>query len=199
MQKKSTNVQWQQTKVKKQDRERILNQKGTVIWFTGLSGSGKTTIAKELEKQLNQQNKLTYLLDGDNIRHGINQDLNFTEEDRKENLRRIKEIVNLFQDAGIITIATFISPYEKERQQTRQKLNNNYIEIYTKCSIETCEKRDVKGLYKKARQGQIKNFTGIDSPYEPPTNPEITIDTEKQTLEQSVQTIIDYLKDNEYI
>ena len=199
MQKKSTNVQWQQTKVTKQDREKILNQKGTVIWFTGLSGSGKTTIAKELEKQLNQQNKLTYLLDGDNIRHGINQDLNFSEEDRKENLRRIKEIVNLFQDAGIITIATFISPYEKERQQTRKKLNNNYIEIYTKCSIETCEKRDVKGLYKKARQGQIKNFTGIDSPYEPPTNPEITIDTEKQTLEQSVQTIIDYLKEKNYI
>ena len=200
MQEKSPNVKWHDTKVKKEDRERILKQKGLVLWFTGLSGSGKSTIAVEVEHLLNSQEYATYLLDGDNIRHGLNKDLGFSAEDRKENIRRISEVAYLFQDAGIITLATFISPFKEDRNKIRQLIpEGRFIEIYVRCSLETCEKRDVKGLYKKARDGIIKDFTGISSPYEEPENPEIILNTEKETLEESVNKVIEYLKNNKLI
>ncbi|KAF2956273.1 adenylyl-sulfate kinase [Marinitoga sp. 38H-ov] len=200
MQEKSPNVKWQHTKIRKEDREKVLKQKGFVLWFTGLSGSGKSTIAIEVEYILNSMGYATYLLDGDNIRHGLNKDLGFSVEDRKENIRRISEVACLFQDAGIITLATFISPFKKDRENIRKLIpENRFIEIYVKCSLETCEKRDIKGLYKKAREGIIKDFTGISSPYEEPENPEIIVNTDKETLEESINKIITYLKNHQLI
>lgn len=195
MQNKSPNVKWQHTKIKREDREKILNQKGLVLWFTGLSGSGKSTIAIEVECLLNSRGYATYLLDGDNIRHGLNSDLGFSKEDRKENIRRISEVAKLFFDAGLITLVTFISPFKEDRNFARKLIpEERFIEIYVKCSLETCEKRDVKGLYKKAREGLIKDFTGISSPYEAPENPEIILNTENETIEESVNKVINYLK-----
>ncbi|AJA49587.1 adenylyl-sulfate kinase [Clostridium pasteurianum DSM 525 = ATCC 6013] len=191
---KSTNIVWQKTNVSREDREKLLNQKGILIWFTGLSGSGKSTVATMLEKKLHDMGKLTYLLDGDNVRHGLNSDLGFSKEDRIENIRRIAEISKLFVDSGVITITTFISPFIKDREAVRNLLKEDFVEVYVDCPIEVCEKRDPKGIYKKARKGEIKNFTGIDSPYEPPVNPEITVQTHKNSLEECVGQIIDCLE-----
>lgn len=184
------NIVWQGTKISKNQREELLNQKGIVIWFTGLSGAGKSTIASFLEEVLRKRGKLTYLLDGDNLRHGLNNDLSFSYEDRKENVRRVSEVCKLFQDAGIITLASFISPLKEDRYMARNIIGRNFVEIFVKCPIEVCEKRDPKGLYKKARNGEIKNFTGIDSEYEEPDNPEIVIDTSKDSIMKSISEII---------
>lgn len=191
------NIVWHKGKVTKEDREKLLNQKGVVLWLTGLSGSGKSTLASELEKQLFFKKKLTYVLDGDNVRHGLNSDLSFDEKSRIENIRRVGETAKLFSDAGIITIISFISPYISERDKVRDKMKNGeFIEIYVKCSIEKCEERDVKGLYKKAREGKIENFTGIVSPYEAPLNPEIIVDTENESIEKCIDKILEYLLEN---
>lgn len=195
MEKKSTNVVWHKMNVSREDREELLKQKGVVLWFTGLSGSGKSTVASSLEKRLHDMGKLTYTLDGDNVRHGLNSDLGFSDEDRVENIRRIGEISKLFVDAGVITIATFVSPFREDRQKVRDLLGKDFVEIYIDCPIEVCEKRDPKGIYKKARAGEIKHFTGIDSPYESPINPEIVVSTHLNTLDECVDKLVDYLEE----
>ncbi len=176
--KKSENIIWHDGKVSYEDRCRVLNQKGIVVWFTGLSGSGKSTVAVELEHMLNNEGRAVYRLDGDNIRCGINSDLGFSDEDRNENIRRISEIAALFQDAGVITLVSFISPFRAMRQFARERAGEgNFIEVYVNTDFETCRQRDPKGLYKK----QIKQFTGKDSVYEEPLNPEIILDTVDHT------------------
>ncbi|KYK30014.1 adenylyl-sulfate kinase [Thermoplasmatales archaeon SG8-52-1] len=192
---KATNVVWHEHKVTKEDREKLLNQKGVIIWTTGLSGSGKSTIANEIAYKLHSIGKLTYVLDGDNIRHGLNKNLGFSPEDRNENIRRISEVAKLFSDSGVIAITAFISPYRKFRNFCRELVEpGKFIEVYCKASLDTCEKRDPKGMYKKAREGIIKDFTGIDAPYEEPENPEVTVDTDKETVEESVDKVISTLK-----
>src|SRR6056297_1708106 len=189
------NIIWQDTKVTLSDRERQMKQKGLIIWFTGLSGSGKSTIAVELEKYLHQRGFFTYLLDGDNIRHGLNSDLTFSPEDREENIRRIGEVACLFLDANLITIASFISPYKKDRKQIREKAGKErFVEIFVDCPLEVCEQRDVKGLYKMAREGKISNFTGISAPYEKPENPEIRINSSMETVEEGAEKIYAYMQ-----
>ena len=186
-------------KIKRSDRERIKNQKACVIWLTGLSGSGKSTIANELEYQLNKMNYHTYLLDGDNIRNGLNSDLGFSDKDRKENIRRISEVAKLFLDAGIITITAFISPFIEDREKAREIIGEDFIEVFVDTPIEVCIKRDPKGLYQKALNGEIKEFTGINSPYEKPKNPDIHIETAKTNISLSVALIIKYLNEKGYI
>ena len=186
-------------KITKSDREKIKNQKGCVIWLTGLSGSGKSTIANELEYQLNKMKYHTYLLDGDNIRTGLNSDLGFSDEDRKENIRRISEVAKLFLDAGIITITAFISPFIEDRKKAKKIIGKDFIEVFVDTPIEECIKRDPKGLYKKALNGEIKEFTGISSPYEKPVSPDIYINTTKNDIISSVELIIKFLKDEGYI
>ncbi len=188
------NLTWHNTFVTRMHREATLTQKSKLLWFTGLSGSGKSTVANALEIKLNNLGKSTYLLDGDNIRLGINSDLGFSIEDRSENIRRISEIGKLFVDAGLITIACFISPLIVNREMVRATLGEDFIEIFVDCPLGECEKRDPKNLYKKARLGEIKEFTGITSPYENPENPEIVISTKEQTIDQCVDKILDYLK-----
>ena len=190
-----SNIYWESGYVSRKEREELLGQKGFVLWFTGLSGSGKTTVAKAVERRLYELGHIAYVLDGDNIRHGLNSNLTFSDEDRKENIRRISETAKLFADAGVITLTAFISPFREDRKRARDIIENeNFGEIYISTSIEECEKRDVKGLYKKARDGEIKNFTGIDSPYEPPENAEVTVDTTGKSIEESAEEIINYLK-----
>lgn len=188
------NIVWHDASVSREDREILLGQKGLVLWFTGLSGSGKSTIANALEEKLHKSKKLTYLLDGDNVRHGLCSDLGFSLEARTENIRRIGELTKLFVDSGIITLATFVSPLRSDREKVRDLLGKDFLEVYVKCSLETCEERDPKDLYKKARDGQIKNFTGIDSPYEEPKDAEIVLDTDVSDIDQCVEQIIAYLK-----
>lgn len=184
------NIIWHQNKVSYEERCSVLGQKGVVVWFTGLSGSGKSTVAVELEKMLNEAGKAVYLLDGDNIRCGINSDLGFSDEDRNENIRRISEIAALFQNAGMITLVSFISPFRAMRQFARERAGEgNFIEVYVNTDFETCMKRDPKGLYKK----QIKNFTGKDSSYEEPLNPEIILDTEKYTPYECAKQVYDVI------
>jgi len=197
----SNNIVWHNTKVSKPDREKLNGHKGACIWFTGLSGSGKSTLANELEIKLNKLGIHTYLLDGDNIRQGLNKNLGFSNEGRKENIRRIGELAKLFVDAGIIVLTAFISPFREDRNKVRSLLNENeFIEIFVDTDLETCEERDPKGLYKKARQGEIKDFTGISSPYEKPENPDIKIDNGKNSnLSDNVEIIIDYLKTTKVI
>lgn len=195
---KATNITWHAHKVSREEREKLLNQKGVVLWFTGLSGSGKSTIANEVAYRLHKKGKLTYVLDGDNIRHGLNKDLGFTPEDRAENIRRVSEVANLFADAGVITLTAFISPYRKDRNFCRSLLQDRFMEIYTKAPLEICEERDPKGLYKKARAGDIKKFTGIDAPYEPPENPELIIETDKETIEESTDKVIKKMEELGY-
>lgn len=179
----------------KPDKEKLLNQKGKVIWITGLSGSGKTTIASFVEKELYKKGYLTMVLDGDNIRSGINNNLSFTEDDRKENIRRIAEVAKLFLNCGVVTIACFVSPTTEIRAQAKEIIGKeNFIEVYIATSFEECEKRDVKGLYKKARNGEIKNFTGLDAPYEPPINPDIKIETKNKTIEESGTELLNYIE-----
>jgi len=187
------NLTWHSPNVTRENREKLLNQKSKLLWFTGLSGSGKSTVANALDKGLNQRGKLTYLLDGDNVRLGINSDLGFSIQDRKENIRRIGEIGKLFVDGGIITLACFISPLKEDRELIRKTLGEDFIEIFVDCPLEECEKRDPKSLYKKARKGEIKDFTGITSPYENPENPEVTVHTDTQTIEECVESIKAYL------
>jgi adenylylsulfate kinase len=180
-------------KLKRADREKANGHKAACLWFTGLSGSGKSTIANIIEQELFERGVKTFILDGDNIRKGLCKDLSFTEEDRAENLRRIGEVVKLICDAGLVAIATFISPYQRDRQWLRTLLGESFIEIFVDTPLEICEQRDVKGLYQKARRGEISNFTGISSPFESPTSPEIYINTVNHTLEQSVNSILEYV------
>ena len=190
---RSQNIHWQDTDVTKSQRAESLNQKPSVLWMTGLSGSGKSTIANAVELQLERRGFHTYLLDGDNIRHGLNKDLGFTEADRIENIRRISEVSKLMTDAGLIVITAFISPFESERNMVRKLLDvGEFIEIFIDTPLQIAEKRDVKGLYAKARAGELKNFTGIDSPYERPAKPEITIDTRKLSVDEAADTIVKY-------
>jgi len=197
---KATNVTWHVHKVGRNERESLLKQKGMVLWFTGLSGSGKSTIANEVAYKLHSMGKLTYVLDGDNIRHGLNKNLGFSPEDRNENIRRISEVANLLVDAGVIAITAFISPYKKYRNFCRGLVGEGkFIEIYVKASLETCEKRDTKGLYKKAREGIIKDFTGVNAPYEEPENPELVVDTDKETVEESANKVMKKLVELGYI
>lgn len=177
-------------KITKKDRETLLNQKSKVIWLTGLSGSGKSTLANELALKFHSDGKLTYVLDGDNIRLGLNKDLGFSDVDRKENIRRIAEVSNLMSDTGIIVITAFISPFIEERENAKQIVGEeNFVEIYVKSDLEVCEKRDPKGLYKKARNGEIPMFTGIDSPYEEPKNPNIVLRTDRMSVDECVDFI----------
>jgi adenylylsulfate kinase len=189
-----TNVVWHQHDVDKTRRAQAKKQKPCVLWLTGLSGSGKSTIANLLEKKLAEHGKHTYLLDGDNVRHGLCGDLTFSDKDRVENIRRIGEVSKLFVDAGTIVLTAFISPFKAERDFCRNLLvDGEFVEIFINTPLEECEKRDPKGLYQKARQGDIKDFTGIDSPYEAPENPEITLDFSGQTAEQSAEELFDLL------
>ena len=197
---KATNITWHEGDINAKDREDLLQQKGIVLWFTGLSASGKSTLARAVEKKLFKRNYLSYVLDGDNIRHGLNKNLGFSPEDREENIRRIGEVAHLFADAGFITMTAFISPYRADRDKARALLpEGRFVEIYVAVSIEMAEQRDPKGLYKKARAGEIKEFTGISAPYEEPLNAELVIDTDKLNLEQSVEQVIEYLQKNNII
>mgnify|MGYP001182211296 CR=1 FL=1 len=194
------NIVWHDSVVTKQDRSKQNNHQSPVLWFTGLSGSGKSTITVELEKALFEKGIRSYRLDGDNIRHGLNNNLGFSPEDRKENIRRIGEVAKLLNDAGLITLTAFISPYRQDRDNVRKLLaDGEFIEVYVKCSLEKCEARDPKGLYQKARAGEIKGFTGIDAPYEEPEHPELVIDTENKPVDEAVAEIIAYLETRNYI
>jgi adenylylsulfate kinase len=181
--------------VTRERRNQLNEHKSVVIWFTGLSGSGKSTLAHSVEEELYNLGCRTYVLDGDNVRHGLSSNLTFSDDDRKENIRRIGEVAKLMMEAGIISMTAFISPFKKDRNLVRQLLpQGDFIEIYCNASLETCESRDVKGLYKRARAGEIKNYTGIDSPYEAPDNPELIIDTRNESLEESTAKVVDFLK-----
>jgi bifunctional enzyme CysN/CysC len=191
---RSQNVHWQALDVTRDKHAELKNQKPAVLWFTGLSGAGKSTIANLVEKKLVRMNRHTFLLDGDNVRHGLNKDLGFTEADRVENIRRVGEVAKLMTDAGLIVLTAFISPFRAERRMVREMMQpGEFIEIHIDTPLEEAEKRDVKGLYKKARSGALKNFTGIDSPYEPPEDPEIRIDTTNMTPEQAADLIVERL------
>ena len=186
--------------VKKRDRSLIKKHRSCIVWLTGLSGAGKSTVADLLEEKLNKQNKHTFLLDGDNLRHTLNQDLGFSDYDRNENIRRIGHVGKLMVDAGLIVIASFISPFKKQRELTRKLFEKDeYIEVFLNTPLKVCEQRDPKGLYKKARSGLIKDFTGIDSAYENPKNPEITLDGEKYNADELSNKIINYLSEKKFL
>lgn len=194
---KATNVHWHDGEISRADRNTLLKQKGATLWFTGLSGSGKSTVAVALEKKLHELGHLSYRLDGDNIRLGINKNLGFSADDRKENIRRIGEVAKLFVDSGVIVLTSFISPYRADREIAREahaKDQMDFIEVYVDCPLDEAEKRDPKGLYKKARAGQIKNFTGIDDPYEAPQNPEVHLKTAELSLDQEVEALLRVLR-----
>ena len=187
-------------RVPRGEKEKRNHHKSRVLWFTGLSGSGKSTIANAAERVLHKMGAQTYILDGDNVRLGLNKDLGFSHEDRTENIRRITEIAKLFADSGLIVLTAFISPYREDRDKARQIIGNeDFIEVFVNTDLSVCERRDTKGLYKKARAGEIKGFTGIDDPYEKPLNPELVVETDKQDVEESAQTIIDYLVEERVI
>lgn len=197
---RSSNVVWQDTEITKDHRNRLNKQKSAILWFTGLSGSGKSTIANLVEGYLHRNEIRTYILDGDNIRHGLNSDLGFSDHDRQENIRRIGEVSKLFVDAGVMVLSSFISPFIADREMVRNIVKTHeFIEIFIKCPLDVCEKRDIKGHYARARRGEIKHFTGIDSPYECPENPEIIIDTSVSNEHAAANTIISYLINNNYI
>lgn len=189
------NIVWHGMEVNKNTRSQRNNQKPAIVWFTGLSGSGKSTSADALEKHLFRLGYNTYLLDGDNVRHGLCKDLGFTDQDRVENIRRVGEVSKLMVDAGLIVLVSFISPFIRERQMVRQMVEEGeFVEVFVNTPIDVCEQRDPKGLYKKARAGEIRNFTGIDSPYEAPSNPEISIDTSKKDLPEIIDELMDGLR-----
>ena len=192
---KATNIVWHQGNVTRADREKINGHKACTVWLTGLSGSGKSTIAVDLEKRLWERGIRSYILDGDNIRHGLNKNLGFSPADRTENIRRIGEVAKLFTEAGVVALTAFISPYRADRDQVRALMAaGDFVEVHVDCSVEVCEQRDVKGLYKKARAGEIKEFTGISAPYEAPTKPELTMNTAGQSVEASANQILAYLE-----
>jgi adenylylsulfate kinase len=182
-------VVWHDHQVTRMNREKLLHQKGLLLWFTGLSGSGKSTIANTLAETLHAEGKLCYVLDGDNIRHGLNKDLGFSSSDRVENIRRIGEVAKLFVDCGVIVMTAFISPFRADRDAVRSLVGDDFIEVFVDCSLSVCELRDPKGLYKKARAGEIKDFTGIHQTYEAPHSPEITVDSSKLSIQECVQAI----------
>ena len=185
------NIVWHQASVTKQEREQQSGQKSVIVWFTGLSASGKSTLANAFNRALFERNKQAYVLDGDNIRHGLNQDLGFDEDSRKENIRRIGEVAKLFVDSGQIVLTAFISPYRADRQIVRELVEEGeFIEAYVKASVEACSERDPKGLYEKAKRGEIPNFTGVSAPYEQPEQPEIILDTERYSIEECVEQLL---------
>jgi adenylylsulfate kinase len=197
---KSKNITWHEGQITRTEREALLGQKGVTIWLTGLSGSGKSTIAVAAEKALHDRGKLTYILDGDNIRQGLNSNLGFSPDDRTENIRRIGEVSKLFTDAGVICFTSFISPYRSDRNAVREIMEpGDFVEVLVDASVETCESRDVKGLYKKARAGEIPEFTGISAPYEAPEKAELVLDTNTQSVEESVGSLIGYLEEKGYL
>jgi adenylylsulfate kinase len=194
---KSTNITWHQSEIDQAAREELLKQKGCVIWFTGLSGSGKSTVANQVAAHLHQSGRITYVLDGDNIRHGLNKNLGFSPEDRQENIRRIGEVAKLFADAGLITTTAFISPYRQDRDAVRDIMSSDrFIEVFVDCPLEICENRDPKGLYKKARAGELKGFTGIDAPYEAPQSPELVVNTNELDVAGCTEQVIAYLMEH---
>ena len=198
--KKQENIVWHDTEITLQMREAQQGHQGCVLWFTGLSGSGKSTVATALQKELFSQGYRVYILDGDNVRHGLNADLGFSDKDRTENIRRIGELAKLFMDAGVITITSFISPFIEDRNRVRDILpDGKFVETHVKAPLEVCEQRDPKGLYKKARSGAIKDFTGIDSPYEAPESPEIVVETFEHSVEECVEQIVSFLREKKYI
>ena len=189
-------VVWHHHKVSKEDRRRLNGHGSFILWFTGLPSSGKSSIAGEVEYRLHQRGVRTYLLDGDNVRHGLNKDLGFSPEDRQENIRRVGEVAKLFVDGGIVVLVAFISPYRRDRERVRELVEEGeFIEIYVKCPLEVCEERDPKGMYRKAREGKVKDFTGISAPYEEPLSPEITLESDKLSVEESAQKVINYLQE----
>ena len=199
---KSKNITWHSTHVDRKDRERVLDQRGCTIWFTGLPSSGKSTTAFTLEHKLISLGYLAYVLDGDNVRHGLNKNLGFSAEDREENIRRIGEVAKLFADAGLITMTSFISPYRKDRDLVRdlhREAGLCFIEVFVDTPLQVCEARDPKGLYKKARRGELKGFTGIDDPYEPPMQAEVIVNTEKFLPEELTAQILAFLIENGYL
>lgn len=191
---RATNIQWQNGEITRTDRERLMGHRGLTIWLTGLSAAGKSTLAIAVEKALFEHGYHTYILDGDNIRHGLNKNLGFSPEDRTENIRRISEVARLFSDSGIINLTAFISPYRGDRRAARELCGDNaFVEVYVDCPVEVCEQRDPKGAYQKARQGLIKDFTGVSAPYDPPEKPEIHLHTDSTTVGECVEIILDYL------
>ena len=197
---KSKNLTWHEGQVSRTSREELLGQKGVTLWLTGLSGSGKSTIAVAAEAALRDQGRHTYILDGDNVRQGLNSNLGFSPEDRTENIRRIGEVSKLFTDTGVIVLTAFISPYREDRDQVREIMaDGDFLEVHVSADVETCESRDVKGLYKKARSGEIPNFTGISAPYEAPEKAELVVDSGAQTVEESVAQILGFLQDKGYL
>jgi adenylylsulfate kinase len=197
---KATHITWHAGQVSRADRERVLGQRGATVWLTGLSGSGKSTIAVAAERALVERGHLAFVLDGDNIRHGLNKNLGFSPEDRTENIRRIGEVAKLFTEAGLIVFTSFISPYRADRDAVRELMAaGDFVEVYVAASLDTCESRDVKGLYRKARAGEIREFTGISAPYEEPERPELVVDTNRQSVEESVRQVVTWLEDKGYL
>lgn len=197
---KATNVTWHEHRVSSADRKKLKGQKSCVLWFTGLSGAGKSTVANTVDHKLAELGKHTYLLDGDNVRMGLNKNLGFSAEDRTENIRRIGEVAKLFSDAGLITLTAFISPYKADRDIARELLEEGeFIEVYVQASLATCEERDPKGLYKKARAGEIKGFTGIDAPYEAPDKAELVLDSDAHGIDELADQVVAYLESNGYL
>jgi adenylylsulfate kinase len=197
---KATNIVWHAHSVTRDEREKKFGHRGCTVWMTGLSGSGKSTLANALDDALWRMGVRSYVLDGDNIRHGLNKDLGFSPEDRTENIRRIGEVARLFTDSGIINTTAFISPYRSDRDRARSiQKEGDFIEVYVKASVEVCEQRDTKGLYAKARAGQIPEFTGISAPYEEPEKPEVVVDTSTQTVEESLAVVLGYLQEKGYL
>ncbi|GIO19185.1 putative adenylyl-sulfate kinase [Oceanobacillus oncorhynchi subsp. incaldanensis] len=200
MKQETKHIVWHDTAVQKQERQQRNQHKSCILWFTGLSGAGKSTLANALEHRLFEQGLNSYVLDGDNVRHGLNKGLGFGEEDRKENIRRIGEVAKLFVDAGLIVCTAFISPFAEDRNRVRALVQEDeFVEIYVRCSLEACEDRDPKGLYKKARTGEISNFTGISSPYEEPLQPELVVDSDQHSIEACVDQMIAFLRERNYL
>jgi len=197
---KSTNITWHGGQISRREREELLEQRGATIWLTGLSGSGKSTLAMSTEAALLKRGHLTYVLDGDNVRHGLNKNLGFAPEDRTENIRRIGEVAKLFTDGGVIVFTSFISPYRADRDAVRALFDpGDFVEVHLSASVNTCEGRDPKGLYQKARDGEIPAFTGVSAPYEAPDNPELVVDTGSLDIEAGVSRLIEYLEENGYL
>lgn len=198
---KSDNVVWQKKAISRDERERRRGHRGAVLWFTGLSASGKSTLAMEVEKRLFAEGYFTFVLDGDNIRHGLNGDLGFSPEDRQENIRRVGEVAKLFAEAGAIVLTAFISPYRNDRRRIRDLMSRDgdFVEVFVSCPLEVCEARDPKGLYRRARAGEISDFTGIDAPYEEPEEPEIVVETDRMDAEACVRRILGFLRERGYI